>query len=662
MAPALNPCITGYGIVCGLEVHVNDDCSIEVQAGSAITSVGQVLHLQRAKKFHHYNLLTEPISHRAKVIQDQLKIKTCYELSDATFNAQTMDSLKQQYQSDLPERAFLYNKILLLFAETDPNDGSIHPSFWLVPFDELARGLGIQSTQPLSKGLFGKVPTLSQVDPIEIDAFLRPVLRLKSITVPRFGYKTLAIEEKSKGLKGNMVNPFTKIDSFQAIFSEYKAILDDLIPDFREVLELLHTHYSGLFTHKGSDYLNKFTQVLEAKWTSFCKQGEHLYYIQYFYDWLRDLVKAYDELRYALTDVRLQCICEELEGNKRHAILLLGPVQGGRSSHQPLLFRDALVAPFGQNSREAQLQNLKCLHWRLMMMIWTFDLPFLYLDEVLLDFGFNPGNEEKFDSSNYWESFESADKKTQIDNVPIKIIPTQVPYSPLEQQAIPYYYPLDSDSPYSVHRYWNPHLAKVHRVDELRSYNAHLKDPQKPSTDVANDSYSNRDEVLLPLAFDLQGYPYLKVEGHIGKKIGITGLSNTPVGFYFENINFLGYLRQHNICLDVIAVPLASPLAELVGLEHQQSLMSGQTLVLFYINKDNGETIQDLDECKKDPIIENNTVVADFVLPYRYACCNNNPSTSKFLTIVSDIKSTTANGKVVRAGKKATSRKNNPKP
>lgn len=605
----LDPCISGYGIVCGLEVHVNDDCSIEVQAGTAITPAGQTIDLEKIKKFNHYYLPTKPASARVKNIQQQLKIQTCYELSDATFDPKTMDSLKQQYHSDLPERAFLHNKILLLSVETNAEDGKLQLSFWLVPLDELAKGLGVQSTPIASKGLFTKAPARTQVDPIEVDRYLRPVLSLPSIVLPRFGYKTLAITEKAKGFEGEMANPFSKINSFQSIFSEYKAILDDLIPDFREVLERLHALYDPLFTHKGAEYLGKFPKVLEAKWAEFCKQGKHLYYIQYFYDWLRDLVKAYEELRRALTDVRLQCICEEA-GSKPQSILLLGPVLGGRSSHQPLIFRDAFTTPFGQSNREAQLQHIKCLHWRLMMLIWTFDLPFLQLDKVLLDFGFDPGNEEKFDSTNYWESLEKTQAdgtKIQFDHLPIKITPTGTPYGVLGQQAIPYYYPLDGDSPYSVHRYWDAYFTKVLRIDEHRSYNADLGKAIMVGT--VNDSYSDLEQTLYPLYFDLQGYSYLKVEGHIGKVV------TNPSGATLPEV------QKNNLCMDVVALPVDSQkLKELWGLEHQTALQQGQTLVLLYTKVE--EPI-DLKECAEDPKIGPNVVVADFVLPYRYTCCAN---------------------------------------
>lgn len=608
-ATYLDPCISGYGIVCGLEVHVKDDCSIEVQAGTAITPSGQVIHLDKIKRFNHYYLPGNNTSHLLESIKAQLKINNCYQLSEAVFNPQTMDSLKQQYQDDFPEHAFLHDKIVLMSVETNGI------CFWLAPLNELASGLGIQSTSlTIGRGLFAKAPTRKQVDPLEVDRYLRPVLSLPGIVLPRFGYKTLAITEKSKGFEGLIVNPFSQINSFQSIFSEYKAILDDSIPDFGDVLGLLHEKYSPLLTHKDAEYLARFPKILEAKWAEFCKKGEHLYYIQYFYDWMRDLVKAYEELRYALTDVRLHCICDEAGENPR-SILLLGPVLGGRSSHQPVIFRDAFTSPYGQTNREAQLQHIKCLHWRMMMMIWTFDLPFLHLDKVLLRFGFDPGNEEKFDSTNYWESLEEIHTdgtKTQLENLPIKLTPTTTPYGALGRQAIPYYYPLDSDSPYSVHRYWDPHFTKVHRIDEHRSYNAHPGDTTKPITNTINDGYTSLEQTLYPLYFDLQEYPYMKVEGHIGKVV-VPGSGTT-----------LPELWRNNICMDVVAFPLAiTGEIKLNCLEHQSALQPGQTLVLLYTNDE--ERI-DLNDCSTDPVIAANTVVADFVLPYRYSCCAHSDS------------------------------------
>ena len=53
MKEQIDTCIAGNGVVCGAEVHVNADCSIEVSEGTLVLQDGTILHTPQ-KRFRHY--------------------------------------------------------------------------------------------------------------------------------------------------------------------------------------------------------------------------------------------------------------------------------------------------------------------------------------------------------------------------------------------------------------------------------------------------------------------------------------------------------------------------------------------------------------------------------------------------------------------------------
>lgn len=119
-------CITGYGVSCGGEVHVNADCSIEISAGTVVMPDGRLISFPKLI-FPYYRLfertsppLTEALTAMfGYAVQEDLEGKV-FELTDAAFNPDVMDSLKQQHPDDMPEFDFLMNKILALLAWEDP--------------------------------------------------------------------------------------------------------------------------------------------------------------------------------------------------------------------------------------------------------------------------------------------------------------------------------------------------------------------------------------------------------------------------------------------------------------------------------------------------------------------------------------------------------------
>jgi hypothetical protein len=634
--PPINVCLTGHGIVCGLNVHVNANCDIEIEEGTAISKKGTLIKVGN-KSFSAY--LKEP----SKLIQQYFPHdfsqknkgdRTVLELTtNPKYDPKTMDSLKQQSPKDLPTRDVLTDKILVILI---PNDKPTEQYFLLVsPTLLLEKGDPniLKKVKELSKseitesrtGIF-KRPQKSTVtySTEVIEMAFHAYLELPEVYLPRFGYKTLAIIDKGQPFgTDNFQNPFIRVKKFQDIFNEYKAILDDLIPEFEKALEKLHDLYGDQLSHKGKSYWAQYRTILLKKWQSFLEEGEHLYYIQYYYDWLSDLIKAYDELREKLSAFTGECACEDSDKKLTYTLLQLGPVLGGRTGYTPSVFKDYFTAPLIDGDNAERWNEIRFLHWRIMMMIWTFDLPQLRLDEkVLIKGNYIVPAKEFQDSTNYFEKTDvNKDNKIDLEDVPIKLTPSQTPDTLLGEQAIPYYYPLDADSPYSLHRYWHYRLTQMKRIQHIRSFDA--IDDSDSYTFLKENKYHK--DTQFPLAFSLRNYPFLRAEGHIGKKnIAIPRPPIKPIFTIWREL-----IQKYNLTANVVFVAVSeinrlialnqytanilnAPLG--FGLEHIAGLEQGQTLILVYA--DTAEQIE-LKECKKDtkPEIELLTIVADFTTP-----------------------------------------------
>lgn len=627
----VNVCIHGHGIVCGLTAQVGENCDVIVGGGTAITQDGSLIELH-AHRFRYY--LKQPSKPVLECFPHQPDSggrinRPVLELCDSgRFDMKTMDPLKPQSPEDLPTHDLLSDKILVVLV---PESGAeryfvlVSPSELLKKDETLRKQveqLAREEAVDQAQGIFRKPKEAVHYPPSVLDAVLRPSLQLSEVVIPRFGYKKLATISTGQPFgTANFQNPFLKINKFADIFYEYKAILDDLVPEFCDALEKLHALYGARLSHKGAGYWSKYRKIMVRKWQVFLEEGEHLYYIQYFYDWLTDLVKAYDELRVHLSAFTGACHCagEEFK-SELFALVRLGPVLGAQSSYTPLPFRDYFQPPLIDGGNAERWNEIRFLHWRLMMMIWTFDLPFLRLDELVLrrERYLVPAQEYE-DSTNYLETTNTVDQPGEAPgtvnfaDLPVKFTPGQKPDADLGRQAIPYYYPLDADSPFSLHLYWNYRVTQMKQVRHLRSYNAF----KTSDSYVSQGAGRYHTDSLYPLAFHQREYPFLRAEGHVGKLFDAT---DTVSGI-------VGTTKRDHIVVGVVAIstaevndyvnkkPTNAPRPPGQGMEHLGGLAQGQTLVLVYADAD--EQIE-LSECKKDtvPEIAAKTIVADFTIPY----------------------------------------------
>ncbi len=453
----------------------------------------------------------------------------------------------------------------------------------------------------------------------DVWACLHPASRLPEIPLFRFGYFT---EEECEPDDLDSTS-FPKITSVHDFYTTWRPIIEDALGRLEKAVKMLVRRYHHtLFPllHKNA-FLEKLDEM-SVKWTRFTVYNDPpktlpdevgtKYYAQYFYDWMRDLIAAYHELRWALVDLMndLRPYTLETLAKQQHH-LILGPAQQHPDTNGlDVVLRDYFHQPPIYNGNSARLETCRLYYQRFFQMLDGF-----YLED------YAPGKLPA------WCLQEDADGDI-IEHKPdfsrLRITPGKSYRYPLSEQSIPFYYPL-LDHPQSLQHYWNYRRAKTRSADRLLSYHATDAPPDFPS-------YTDRREAIRPLYYSLDPHDFYRIEGHIGKsKVRLypkAGDDDQREYDVFDALQFL--VRKHNLDFKVLKINISElqklvfetgkPLymytisnstdnteekadtfvIDLLGAEHLAGVTKGGTFILVY-------------EDEKPPTAR---VIADFSVPY----------------------------------------------
>ncbi len=291
-------------------------------------------------------------------------------------------------------------------------------------------------------------------------------------------------------------------------------------------------------------------------------------HLQNYYDFIDDLIKAYDEFRW--TGLDLMCMCSPVEGLfPRHLMLGLLPPN---SAANPLLYRNRFLASPAVNSCEEKSAVLAQLFKRIVRMI------------------------ESFNSQPVLHTFTET-----VTDKEIRITPTKLGDVPLSQKAIPYYYQNAAGST-PLYQLWNAEKTHRMRAHHNQSYRSFEHAPVAPNSAAS------------PLKYELEPYNFLRIEGHLHK-------TKQAV---METLN--AYKTQYRLPIEIIAletgeVKSKSPnqvyfdtlkgfLAQHPGVQHKAGVPMGGTFVVVCHGNSDNESISGGGSLTKD------TVITDFYLPY----------------------------------------------
>jgi len=489
--------LLGVGIVCGLRVSLKDN-KATVTKGVGITTDGDLLCFDADTAFDRFKLYDESHPVYSPFYIDNTMIPLYELVSEGSTEDTPDDPLAVSLaQFNLNTGKTLNNMIAVLFMESYVNDPDICSS---TDCDNLGQDC---------------INTI----------------------------KLLLVEKSSVGLlKEDVVTPDTAYNKLHEMVADRAIIptstnaLDQLVGIYLKTCNKIHgklmAELPNLYSNCVSFLADIFPSDPTEKWTArlteinstFTTSGPG---IQYYYDFLKDIVETYNHFRDLLFNDNTWC-CPEGDAFQKH--LLLGNLISGANPDEN---RTGFYPSNMTSKTSKQLDHAKFLAKKLNTLIQIFEVP-------------------------------------QEEKGLIRITPSLFEDQPLEERAIPYYYPVNETTP--IHKSWNYRLHQ--RGMDTYNYAYHAGD------------YKAQGGAARPLTAQIRRFSFFRIEGHLGQDIS-TALASIKKEVQSKNLPFI-------VRSVMIEMTIGYP-----SIEHFAGVVSGGTLVLVYDKSD--------------------LVVADFMLPY---CCS----------------------------------------
>ncbi len=455
----------GIGIVCGLEISNPDKKTIRISKGVGITSKGFLITLETSD-------CTYFRPYKDKIFNEECcdnQIEGKYELF--------LDANKQQYNlwellTDKEEKEIndknikplsaakikLKDMYLLLYLEIEDMD-------MLACFGEDCDEKGIQRHFRVRKLIIQKNDLLSIIKEAknyeaitegDLKEEINARYKLRPVNIKRLGYD-FSTTAQTLSLKN--------YHNFKTLFSNYSSVIKDGIKDvgmalynsyiaFKPLLKDLYPANPFKDFDSGDQSQNPLFNV------SMSALNSNRLMVQYVYDFLNDLVDAYDEFREHAFQLAVMC-SPDPKWFPRH--LMLG--KAIRPEEQPSVFRHHFIYSPILGKQQDLLEKVKLYHQRLVKMVKEFNTQAI----------------------NYKE---------------IKFTPSSMYSEPISKRAIPFYYDVNDSG--KLYKFWNYDKKKRITSDTILSYHA-------------ENIYGKDEFIEKPLLWNYKKYDFLRVEGHVGK-------------------------------------------------------------------------------------------------------------------------------------------------
>jgi hypothetical protein len=449
--------LIGIGIVCGLDVEApatvdETTIPIKISAGIGITSEGYLVALKEAMpKYHREYKIPEgekydPFQYIDTTVSPaETKQYELFELIDEADFVESTDTGI--------DAGFLEDKVVIVFLEM---------------YDYDPRSCLVRSCDEIGQTTYIKprilVATTDIAEKIRENTNLVPAV--EDIFEDRFGLETLAI-------KRVLLNSDNYDGSLLDLFSKYRDAIPDIETVLQPAIESTYNVYKPILQPLYGQEPNELTQMADimSTWSDYLStenSAQDYFGMQYFYDFIKDLILAYDEFRFTAFDVVTKCNIDT-ELFPRH--LFLGEAYPDISDHDPQLNRNTFTQPYIYKHLTENIEKIKSLHQRMVQMILNFNFEYIN----------NPDN-----------------------GLDLKITPSKEKGSQLSERAIPYYYSVtDGDS--KLLENWNYELTRRRLKDENLSYHA-------------SNYATGKDNIIHPLEYNYDNYPFLRVEGNNSKE------------------------------------------------------------------------------------------------------------------------------------------------
>ena len=455
--------LVGIGIVCGLDIVCNpSQTELTITRGVGVTSEGFLIKVGEKCKTTKYRTYNKPGTVRYKAFEDPNTQEQDVELYELLTDEADVEPGET---TDL-NAGFLDGKIVLLFLECYDKDLK---SCLGKSCDEL----GIDRIFTLRKLLISEQQYNSKVkqringgktDASYPDRNTLPALRLRRPLLQPNSPATLFYI----GMAAQYLNAIDEVwdplwDAMGKTYRVYQPVLEDIYGDGNP-FEM--------------DAIKQMREELEAYHNSYREFSEPVYGVQYFYDFVKDLILAYEEFRVTALDLSGAC-CPDMNRFPKH--LMLGKDCGQSAGLcADLEYRNEFTASPALSHQRLLSENVQMLHKRMVLL---------------------------------WESFD-LDRLRDTDDREIKITPSCEKKSTLTDRAIPFYYDSKKQSNVAdigtLEENWNFALQRQCRTSNY---------PQQISYDNHATDTTDFHPVTTPLNYDLDPFNFLRIEGHISKHV-----------------------------------------------------------------------------------------------------------------------------------------------
>lgn len=453
--------LIGIGVVCGMDIVCSPEHDeLTITKGVGVTSEGHLITIGNCVTTQYRNY-TKPNSVSYPPFEDSETQQQDVELYELLTEEAEIDP--EDTVNELSED-FLEDKVVLLFLECYDKDLK---SCLGKSCDELGidRILSLRKLV-ISKDELEKVKERTNSGMLESaypEKYDLPVMQIKRALIRSETPASLYYI----GMVGEYLHAIDEVweplyEALNQTFEVYRPVLKDLYP-------------GNPFEH---DNIKETKEELEAYLGSYSVFSEPVYGIQYFYDFVKDLILAYEEFRLTAFELSGAC-CPDMSRFPKH--LMLGEACGeDYGLCDEMEFRNEFVASPVFSEQRYLAEKVQMLHKRLVLLWESFDL-------------------ERLEEPGEWE---------------IKITPSCEKKSFISDRAIPFYYDSKQESSFdelgTLENNWDFALQRQCQNRELPAQLSY--DNHQPNSDWD-------DPISTPLKYDLDPYNFLRIEGHISKHV-----------------------------------------------------------------------------------------------------------------------------------------------
>lgn len=458
----------GVGIAGGLEIGVTENNAVVLSKGVAITTDGDLLHLDNDTAFTDFVLYDDSVAQYPLFRTGGNAMIPLFELLPentqrsgaarlSTFSRATNTTLND-YVGMLYLEDHLHDPDLCTGTDCD-NKGTEHIrqlKVLIAHKDEV-------------RALLATIPKLNQ-----------NYFALEDIYVPRVKIR-------------NTITQFSELSAaFQTVLNIRNEIKTRLARAYEVCKPLVEDEFNG------ADPVAEWNNLLDAHF----ERGTTIY-AQYVYDFARDLAAAYNEMRENFFGDN-SLLCPPIALFPKH--VLLGEIRTAVVTRPliPPLTRPNVTIPV--------LNLLRNIRFDPGALIRRFQKASIDV-EFRHDFYPSPALNSEYDTIErirfHFTRLNALIRNFRIPTAEelqsvqrVRITPSQSEDHKLGKRSIPFYYQANRSFP--VNAYWDYEANIRRREDQLLSYHA--------------GSYSNHPAVVTPIDFNLLPFSFFRIEGHIGFK------------------------------------------------------------------------------------------------------------------------------------------------